>query len=233
MEYEDLKKSLEKDYLIVKKRQWWHFLGGALAFLFLAGVVTYQSSVQALKGSSAVLATRAVEKLEVEARVDRNKIGEHLSNSEANLAEMESRLRLISTIEQSLTTIEQSLTAIINTIERGNPWESFSNNIKDVIKDGDKYEYALFRNGDFRTVTASQWSSGWRVMTSPYMIFDSGPFRLGGSAWIWDTADPRDNDGVFHFYYSTTTEGTITRDGNGLTKADEGGEGAIYRRPRK
>ena len=132
-----------------------------------------------------------------------------------------------------MSTFEQSLTDIRNLIERGNPWESFSENIKDLIKDGDTYEYAVFRNGDFRTVTASGWNSGWRVMTSPYMTGDSGTFRLGGSAWNWDTSDQRDNDGVFHLYYYTSNEGTIARDGNGLTEADEGGEGTIYRRPRK
>ena len=226
MEYEDLKKSLERDYFIIKKRNWMHFLAGAVIFLVLSGVISVQATREVLKGTVAKKATNEIEKLVVEAEGDRKKISEHLNTADTNLMEMERKLRAMSTFEQSLTDIR-------NLIERGNPWESFSQNIKDVIRDRDTYEYALIRNGYFRTVTASEWNSGWRVMTSPYMTGDSETFTLGGSAWIWDTKDPRDKDGVFHLYYYASNEGIIARSGNGLTKADEGGEGTIYRRPRK
>ena len=97
--------------------------------------------------------------------------------------------------------------------------ERFSKNIKDVTEEGHLYEYAILRNRGFRTVTASTWNSGWRVMTSPYMTGDSKPFMLGGSLWIWDTDDKRDDKGVYHVYYLYTDKGgTIAGgEGNGLT----------------
>ena len=70
-------------------------------------------------------------------------------------------------------------------------------------------------------------------MTSPYMTGDSGRFLLGGSVWIWDTGDERDDRGVYHLYYYALGGTIDATSGNGWTKADEGGEGKIYRRLRK
>ena len=50
MEYEEMKKSLERDYLIIKKGKWWSFLGGVVAFVVIAGFVSYQAGLRALEG---------------------------------------------------------------------------------------------------------------------------------------------------------------------------------------
>ena len=82
----------------------------------------------------------------------------------------------------------------------------------------------------------STWNGGYRVTTDIYMTGDQSAtgtiFRLGGSTWIWDTKEALDDKGVYHFYYYSTANGFKTESGNGLTKADAGGEGKIYRRNR-
>lgn len=62
------------------------------------------------------------------------------------------------------------------------------------------------------------------------------PFRVGGSMWIWDTYDPGDDAGVLHLYYAMDqgfAGPSNARSGNGLTGAEKGGEGWIYRRLRQ
>ena len=161
------------------------------------------------------------------AKTDYAELSKNLGHSKIKLLEMDKQLDAMSTFEQSLMDIRDS-------IKHGNPWKPFSKNIKDATKESDKYEYAVFRNEGFRTLTASSWNSGRRVITSPYMTGDSDTFKLGGSLWIWDTKDQRDDNGIYHLYYYYTNEGTIaTTSGNAQTNAENGGEGMIYRRPRK
>lgn len=112
-------------------------------------------------------------------------------------------------------------------------WEPIGQDIKEAIKDVVLYEYALVRNDGFRTLTASTWNEGWRVMTSPYMTGDSGRFTLGGSMWIWDTIDARDDGGLYHLYYFFQDGGVVAKDGNGdLSDGSDSGEGIVYRRLR-
>lgn len=170
----------------------------------------------------------------------------------------------VTALMQHVTAMQEQQTDIKDAIERGNPWERFSKNIKDVFVamiesqesgSGENiYEYAVFRNGGFRTLTESSWNWGWRLMTSPYMTQDAGNFRLGGSVWIWGTADLRDGEKrrakeikdmdvekIYHLYYYSTDKGMVTAarhdrfplyKGNELREA-EGGEGWFYRRLRK
>ena len=49
METEEFKKQLESEYLLVRKGRWWSFLGGAVAFLVAAGVISYQASLKAIE----------------------------------------------------------------------------------------------------------------------------------------------------------------------------------------
>ena len=119
MEYEELKKSLEKDYLIIQKGKWWSFLGGAFAFIVIAGLVSYQASIKALEGQAATTATKAVEDLLEKAKTDYADIRKNLTNSEARLLEMDKRLAAMSTFEKSLTDIRDA-------IGRGNPWVPFT-----------------------------------------------------------------------------------------------------------
>ena len=227
MDHEDLKKSLEKDYLLIKKTKLLYLVGGAIAFLVASGVVSFQSALVVVEGHAAKTATEAIKDLKEKAQSEYAVILRNRIDSKGKLVEMDTRLASMSTFEQSLKDIKDAF-------ELGNPWKTFSSDIKDVTKDSEKYEYAVLRNGGFRTLTASGWNSGYRVMTSPYMTGDSGQFTLGGSMWIWDTRDRRDDKGVLHLYYFYTGNGTIaTNSGNGLTRADDGGEGKIYRRLRK
>ena len=227
MDYNELKKSLEEDYFIIRKGRWWSFLGGALAFVVLVGFVSYQSGIEALRGHAASEATERIENLVIQAQADYDALRKNQEDSKITLLEMNRQLDAMSTFEQYLAEIREA-------IVRGNPWVPFSKNIKDVVQDPSKYEYAILRNGGFRTLTSSSWNSGIRVMTSPHMVGDSTEFILGGSMWIWDTKDTRDDKGVYHLYYYHA-DGKIraTTSGNGLNKADAGGEGDIYRRLRK
>jgi hypothetical protein len=108
-------------------------------------------------------------------------------------------------------------------------WEPFSNNIKVVLENQDRYEYACFRNGGFRRLTASNWNNGWTlVMTEPYAQGQppatpqsnqavSGPDHLtiGGSMWAWQTPLSE----VCHYYYRLDSSGLVVMGGNLLTKA--------------
>ena len=85
MEYEAIKKSLERDYLIIKKGKWWSFLGGAVAFVVIAGFVSYQAGLSALKDPAVANATDKIETLLAEAKADREKIRQNLANSEEQL----------------------------------------------------------------------------------------------------------------------------------------------------
>ena len=115
----------------------------------------------------------------------------------------------------------------------GGTWEPLGRDIKEVVNDVVKYEYALVRNGGFRTLTASEWNRGWRVMTSPYMTGDSERFTLGGSMWIWDTRDARDDSGLYHLYYFFQNGEAVATDGNGSRSGgSDSGEGIVYRRLR-
>ena len=88
------------------------------------------------------------------------------------------------------------------------------------------------RNGTFRTLTASEWNGGWRVMTSPYMTGDNKTFTLGGSMWIWETQDPRDDAGIYHLYYYTHGGAVLAGVDSVLGKVATG-KAIIYRRFRK
>ena len=176
----------------------------------------------------------------------RNEIGEVTQSLyEQSLKNLQDTLQYVARLQEEIEALKQSLTDIKSAIERGNPWElfneelSFSESFKNVIKEIEKepvktlkYEYAVIRNGAFRTLTASTWNGGWRVMTSPYMTGDKEKFVLGGSMWIWGTQDPRDDAGVYHLYYYADGSAVSARDGNGLNKPAEG-EDKIYRRLRK
>ena len=127
--------------------------------------------------------------------------------------------------------LREEVDALRDAVTRAGAWEPVGNDIKIVVGNTVEYEYALVRNGGFRTLTASNWNRGWRVMTSEYMTLDAAPFRMGGSMWSWGTDDPRERecgDGVLHHYYFHTGGGIITDWGNGC-RSDEG---TIYRRRR-
>ena len=149
---------------------------------------------------------------------------------EQSLKNLQDTLRYVAGLQKEMEALKQSLTKIKEAIERGNPWESFSENLKDVIEETNKYEYAVIRNGGFRTLTASEWNGGWRVVTSPHMTGDRDVFRLGGSMWIWDTRDSRDDRGIYHLYYYYGKDGVrATQSGNGLDLKSR----KMYRRLRK
>jgi len=228
MEIDELKSELENDYVMIKRKKWWSFLGGAFAFLIVAGLISYKSSLQALEGKAAKIATKAIQDLKAEAEKDTKNIKGKLDSSEKLITGLNQKVNAIKGLFEKLEAIEIA-------INNGNPWEKFSDNIKDVLRDPVKYEYAILRNGThFRKLTESTWNSrGYRVMTEPFMTGDSEKFYLGGSLWIWDTQDPRDDSCVYHLYYHATNEGIVAKGGNGCTKADKGGEGHIYRRLRK
>jgi hypothetical protein len=137
---------------------------------------------------------------------------------------------LHNTFNQKITSLEKKLEVLL----QGNPWQKFSENIKEVIQAGDMYEYAMFRNGGFRKLTWSTWKSGYRVITEPYMTGDDWRhYRLGGSLWIWDNQlDSNDDQGVYHYYYFYDNGTVKSTEGNKLTEAEQGGEGYIYRRKR-
>lgn len=236
MDFDEIAESLRNDYVMIPKDRWWFVLSGVATFFVATGIVSYQSALKVVEDSAAADAVQAIEELRGEAQDDRNTIGILLAGSSAALNEMNGQLEAMSTLEQSLADIR-------TVIERGNPWEQFSDNIKDIDgteKEHLRYEYAVWRNDGFRTLTISGWNGGRRVMTSPYMTGDWLPsqgnpsFKVGGSMWIWDTLDPADDDGVFHLYYYADG-GSIesTGSGNGLTGAEQGGEGYFYRRLRK
>ena len=92
MEYEEIKKSLERDYLIIKKGKWWSFLGEAVTFVVIAGLVSYQAGLRALEGHAATKATTEIERLAAEAKTDREKIKQNLAKSENRLSKMDERL---------------------------------------------------------------------------------------------------------------------------------------------
>ena len=227
MEIDELKSELENDYVMIKRKKWWSFLGGAFAFLIVAGLISYKSSLQALEGKAAKIATKAIQDLKTEAEKNTKNIKDKFDYSKELITGLDQKVNAIKGLFEKLEAIEIA-------INNGNPWEKFSDNIKDVLRDPYKYEYAILRNGTyFRKLTASTWNRGYRVMTEPFMTGDSEKFYLGGSLWIWDTPDPRDDSCVYQLYYLATNEGIVAKDGNGCTKADKGGEGPIYRRLRK
>ena len=230
MSYEEISESLKEDYLMVPKGRWWFFLGGAATVVLATGIVSYQAALEAVKGSAAAEAVDAIKELRDEAQNDRNTIGTLLAGSHEARDEMNAQL-------DAMLTLEQSLADIRSAIEHGNPWEQFSDNIKAIHgteEDQLRYEYAVWRNHGFRTLTISAWNGGWRVMTSPYMTGDTAEdFRVGGSMWIWDTQDERDDGGVYHFYYFVADGSIEPSGGNKLTGAERGGEGYFYRRLRK
>ena len=236
MSHEEIAESLKKEYLMLRKGRWWSFLGGAAMFVIATGFVSYQAALKAVEGSAAEKAVQAIEMLRDQAQNDRNAIDTLRAGSREALNEMNTRLDAMSTLAQSLAEIR-------STIERGNPWEQFSDDIMKIVgdeADNFRYEYAVLRNGDFRTLTVSTWNGGWRVMTSPYMTGDSlndeiQRFRLGGSMWFWGTDDERDDDGPYHMYYFAD-DGSIKPTGMGnerRTAAAQGLKGYFYRRPRK
>ena len=127
--------------------------------------------------------------------------------------------------------LKEEVQALRDVVARDNVWEPFGNSLKNVVENTVEYEYAVVRNGAFRTLTASEWNTGWRVMTSEYMTRDSPPFVVGGSMWTWGTNDSRERecgDGVLHHYYYNTGAGTTAVGGNGCRQS----EGRIFRRRR-
>ena len=223
---------------MIPKSRFWHFLGGTVALVIASGFISFGAALgaieDAIEGTTIQETQEAIEGIRQKAQDSGKEIETLRTKSSALVAEVNTQLDAISTLEQSLASIRSA-------IERGNPWEKFSTNIKDTAgtqESNSQFEYAVLRNGGFRTLTVSQWNGGWRVMTSPYMTGDApgpsaNPFRLGGSMWIWDTKDPEDDEGVYHYYYYADGGSIRPSGGNGLTGAERGEEGHFYRRLRK
>ncbi|MBF0234232.1 MAG: hypothetical protein HQK65_14520 [Desulfamplus sp.] len=158
---------------------------------------------------------------------------------------------------QLLKELIEKVDHIKKEIDTGNPWVPFTKDLRKVV-DADlsiaahknpespktpQYEYAIFRNGGFRKLTWSTWGGGYRVMTEPYMTGNfpweraGGPltelkYRIGGSLWVWDNPkDTNTKNGVYHYYYLSSSDGFIANYGNGLITQDT--EGWIYRRKMK
>ena len=227
---EELKEELEKEYLIIKKGKWWSFIGGAAMFLVVTGLISYNASLKALEKTSAKTTVKELENLKISADQQLEYVRINRSKSEELVKKMEDDLSSSQVLMEKLNEIQ----ALISV---GNEWEEYSDNIKDVLNEPRKYEYAIHRNGGFRALNYSTWNGGYRVTTDIYMTGDTNgagtKFRLGGSTWVWGTKDPLDDKGVYHFYYTSGANGFETSSGNGLTKADTGGEGKIFRRLRK
>ncbi|MEM8936669.1 MAG: hypothetical protein AAGC77_09710, partial [Pseudomonadota bacterium] len=220
--YDKIVEKLKDEYFLIKQGRVWAFLGGAIAFVVAAGLISYQSGLAAVRGSAAQNATTRILGLQKTAEETVAEIGSAERSGSVILQRMNDQLNSISSIGAALDSIEK-------TVGGKNPWVPFSENIKDVLQGQDQFEYAISRNGGIRRLNSSEWNGGFRVTTEPYMTGDGG-FRLGGSVWVWETKDRNDDRGVYHYYYYYTDVGVITEGGNGLTKADAGGEGMIYRR---
>ena len=141
---------------------------------------------------------------------------------------------LVLSLQVTLASLDALTAELQDTKDQlGGTWEPFGRDIKEVVNDVVKYEYALVRNGGFRTLTATSWTNGWRVMTSPYMTGDSDRFTLGGSMWIWGTEDARDDGRLYHLYYYFRGGEAVATDGNGIRSGGaDSGEGIVYRRLR-
>ncbi|MGD9731762.1 MAG: hypothetical protein AB7U45_06240 [Desulfamplus sp.] len=156
---------------------------------------------------------------------------------------------------QLLKELIEKVDAIKKEIEKGNPWEPFTKDLRKVVDEDlsiaahnnknpespktPQYEYAIFRNGGFRKLTWSTWNGGYRVMTEPYMTGDYkyNPsedigYRIGGSLWVWDnSSDPNAINSMYHYYYFANRDGFVASYGNGRTEKDA--HGWIYRRKMK
>ena len=165
-----------------------------------------------------------------------------LSNCMPISAETGGLIKDVKDLQANYETINEKLNLLIKL----NTWEKFTNNITDLVKDNahHHYDYAVFRNNGFRKLTVSEWNSGWRVMTEPYMTGDTEQtYRLGGSMWEWENKydvnvngerlKPGHKEHVYHnYYYYFGDKGVIPSGGNEYTVAHEGGEGYFYRKLR-
>jgi len=109
-----------------------------------------------------------------------------------------------------------------------NSWQTFDGNMRDLMEliEGErvkgvpvlerhviKYEYAMVRNGGFRTLTFSEWNGGIRAMTNDYLRGDTEKnFKLGGSFFTIGTErgnEPRcpNPTHVYHRYFSYNSNG--------------------------
>jgi len=110
MEIDELKSELEKDYVMVKRKKWWSFLGGAFAFLIVAGLISYKSSLQALEGKAAKTATKAIQALKTQAENDTKIIKKRLDVSKNLFVKLE-------TIEEKLATLKEKRISIYQPIK--------------------------------------------------------------------------------------------------------------------
>jgi len=150
----------------------------------------------------------------------------------------------ISTLSNEVSKLSDQILAVRNPwVEDGRSLRSLVENVHSqntprtplLERDVVKYEFAMLRNGGFRTLTFSDWNGGIRVMTNSYIRGDftennNGVFALGGSFWIYETRDPNDNcpgGEIMHHYYGDTSAGIRIWSGNGCTI-----ETTIFRRNR-
>lgn len=84
-EYENLQKSLEKDYLLIRKGRWWSFLGGVIGFLIVAGIVSYKAALSAVESGSAQTATNLIIGLKSKAEIDSEFIANLRNNYSSDL----------------------------------------------------------------------------------------------------------------------------------------------------
>lgn len=116
-----------------------------------------------------------------------------------------------------------------------NSWQAFDGNMRELMEliEGERatsvpvldrhvirYEYAMVRNGGFRTLTFSEWNGGIRAMTNDYLRGDSEQdFKLGGSFFTIGTEqgnEPRcpNPSHVNHRYFSYNSNGATYDAGN-------------------
>lgn len=119
---EQIKKEIREEYFLVKKNNWFSFLGGAVAFIFLVGISGYKGSIRAINKFSEELGTtkinnlvKAIETKELKANELIKKIDDTNKNAENFYRKLESKeSKHLSKIDSKINLIESQQIPEIN-----------------------------------------------------------------------------------------------------------------------
>lgn len=118
MDLDKIKEELEAEYVLLKKKTWWSFLGGALAFLIAVGVVSYQSALGAARSKAATDAVNRIKQLKDQAESDAAEIARIKVTQQERLATLEQNIHTVTTrVDQAEKRADQ-IEASVNAVEQ-------------------------------------------------------------------------------------------------------------------
>lgn len=178
MEYKEIKERLEKDYYLVPKGKLAAFLGGALAFVIAAGVISYQGALNAIESNAGKKALESLQQHVLTAKEGlvsletmKKQYGEELKE----LKGMTSRVRSLEASSHEQVSILKDMGRIVD--ENTSVLKLVRKKGKDYVSYGESFNIVPYFKPTHRVVVGSIGSQDLTLEKN------MASFNVSGSLW--------------------------------------------------